>query len=173
MCCGALTGSGAVLRTAGVRAGERTAVIGVGGVGLAAVQACRLAGASCIVAVDTSAAKLKVAERFGATATVLAGPDTTVHREVLEATTGGADFAFDCVGTPGTLETAFKSTRTGGTTALVGAFPAGARVSLVGADFISAARPFEGRASATAGRSWTSRCMPSSPCRGHSSSTSW
>jgi S-(hydroxymethyl)glutathione dehydrogenase/alcohol dehydrogenase len=64
------TGMGAVLRRAEVRPGERVAVIGVGGVGIAAVQAARLAGAVQVVAVDVVPEKLRTALRFGATHTV-------------------------------------------------------------------------------------------------------
>ena len=65
--CAVLTGIGAVRNGARVRAGQTVAVIGCGGVGLNAVQGARLVGASRVIAVDLSAAKLERAREFGAT----------------------------------------------------------------------------------------------------------
>ncbi len=62
------TGVGAVWRTAGVRPGERVAVIGCGGVGLSALMAAVAVGAEPVIAVDTAPQKLDVARSFGATA---------------------------------------------------------------------------------------------------------
>ncbi len=70
--CGVITGVGAVVNTAGVRAGEDVVVIGAGGVGLNAIQGARIAGARRIVAVDRTEAKLEAAREFGATDGVLA-----------------------------------------------------------------------------------------------------
>jgi D-arabinose 1-dehydrogenase-like Zn-dependent alcohol dehydrogenase len=84
MGCGVLTGTGAVLNAAKVEPGSSVAVIGCGGVGLNAVQGARIAGAVRIIAIDTSAEKLGLARKFGATDAVLAGPDAV--GEVLELT---------------------------------------------------------------------------------------
>ncbi len=65
--CGVTTGIGAALRTAAVKPGSVCAVIGVGGVGLSALQGCRIAGASRIIAVDTMPWKLELARDLGAT----------------------------------------------------------------------------------------------------------
>jgi Zn-dependent alcohol dehydrogenase len=65
--CGVMTGFGAAVNTARVEAGSVAVVFGCGGVGLNAIQGCAIAGAAMIVAVDTSAPKLELAERFGAT----------------------------------------------------------------------------------------------------------
>lgn len=70
--CGVITGVGAVVNAAGLRAGQDVVVIGAGGVGLNAIQGARIAGARRIVAVDMSAEKLEVAREFGATDGVLA-----------------------------------------------------------------------------------------------------
>src|SRR5437588_637514 len=69
--CAVTTGVGAVWRTAGVRPGDRVAVIGCGGVGLSAVLAAAAVGAGTILAVDLSPQKLADAEKFGATDGVL------------------------------------------------------------------------------------------------------
>jgi S-(hydroxymethyl)glutathione dehydrogenase/alcohol dehydrogenase len=118
MGCGVLTGTGAVLNAARVEPGSTVAVVGCGGVGLNAVQGARIAGAVRIIAVDTSAAKLETARRFGATDTVLAGPGAP--GEVVEMTRGGVDYAFDVVGGSATAQDALAMVRTGGTLVLVG-----------------------------------------------------
>src|SRR5690242_8412051 len=65
--CGVVTGAGAVLNTANVRAGDTVVIFGAGGVGLNAVSGARIAGASRIVVIDIAAPRLAAARRFGAT----------------------------------------------------------------------------------------------------------
>ncbi|MFJ7046309.1 Zn-dependent alcohol dehydrogenase [Streptomyces sp. NPDC101112] len=117
--CAVLTGYGAVHHSARVREGETVAVFGAGGVGLAALQAARIAGASRIVAVDVSPAKEELARAAGATDFVVASEDTA--REI-RALTGkqGVDVAVECVGRAVTIRTAWESTRRGGRTTVVG-----------------------------------------------------
>ncbi|MFJ9897190.1 Zn-dependent alcohol dehydrogenase [Streptomyces sp. NPDC091280] len=117
--CAVLTGYGAVHHSARVRAGETVAVFGVGGVGLATLQAARIAGASKIVAVDVSPAKEELARAAGATDYLVATEDTA--REI-RALTGkqGVDVAVECVGRAVTIRTAWESTRRGGRTTVVG-----------------------------------------------------
>ncbi|MFI6492616.1 Zn-dependent alcohol dehydrogenase [Streptomyces sp. NPDC050564] len=117
--CAVLTGYGAVHHSAGVRQGETVAVFGVGGVGLAALQAARIAGASKIVAVDVSPEKESLARAAGATDYVVAS-DTTARE--IRALTGkqGVDVAVECVGRAVTIRTAWDSTRRGGRTTVVG-----------------------------------------------------
>lgn len=142
--CGAMTGLGAAFRTARLRAGDQAAVIGLGGVGLSAVQGCRLAGARRIVAIDTNPTKLALALELGATDAVLATENAPAHREVLALTRGGVDWAFECVGSKPTLRQAFAMTRTGGTTVLVGAFQHGQKIELPGSDFIMRGKTLKG-----------------------------
>ncbi|MFJ4486426.1 Zn-dependent alcohol dehydrogenase [Streptomyces longwoodensis] len=117
--CAVLTGYGAVHHSARVREGETVAVFGVGGVGLAALQAARIAGASRIVAVDVSPEKEELARAAGATDYLVASSDTA--REI-RALTGkqGVDVAVECVGRAVTIRTAWESTRRGGRTTVVG-----------------------------------------------------
>ncbi|MET8287552.1 zinc-binding dehydrogenase [Streptomyces sp. NPDC048448] len=117
--CAVLTGYGAVHHSAGVQPGESVAVFGVGGVGLAALQAARIAGASKIVAVDVSAEKESLARAAGATDYVVAS-DTTARD--IRALTGkqGVDVAVECVGRAVTIRAAWDSTRRGGRTTVVG-----------------------------------------------------
>ncbi|MFM9456077.1 Zn-dependent alcohol dehydrogenase [Streptomyces europaeiscabiei] len=117
--CAVLTGYGAVHHSARVRRGETVAVFGVGGVGLAALQSARIAGASRIVAVDVSSAKEELARAAGATEYVVASEHTA--REI-RALTGkqGVDVAVECVGRAVTIRAAWESTRRGGRTTVVG-----------------------------------------------------
>ncbi|MFF3502797.1 Zn-dependent alcohol dehydrogenase [Streptomyces sp. NPDC003247] len=117
--CAVLTGYGAVHHSAKVRPGETVAVFGVGGVGLATLQAARIAGASTIVAVDVSPEKEHLARAAGATDYLVAS--ATTAREI-RALTGkqGVDAAVECVGRAVTIRTAWESTRRGGRTTVVG-----------------------------------------------------
>ncbi|MFF9063013.1 Zn-dependent alcohol dehydrogenase [Streptomyces sp. NPDC014882] len=117
--CAVLTGYGAVHHCAQVRPGETVAVFGVGGVGLAALQAARIAGASTIVAVDVSPEKEELARAAGATEYVVASDGTA--REIRTLTgKQGVDVAVECVGRAVTIRTAWESTRRGGRTVVVG-----------------------------------------------------
>lgn len=116
--CAALTGYGAVHHNARVRAGESVAVFGVGGVGLATLQAARIAGAGRIVAVDVSPEKEELARAAGATDYLLAS-DTT-PKEIRRLTGQGADVAIECAGRAAAIRTAWDSTRRGGRVTVVG-----------------------------------------------------
>jgi S-(hydroxymethyl)glutathione dehydrogenase/alcohol dehydrogenase len=117
--CAVLTGYGAVHHSARVRQGETVAVFGVGGVGLSAIQAARIAGASKIVAVDVSAEKEELARAAGATDYLVAS-DTTARE--IRGLTGkqGVDVAVECAGRAVSIRTAWDSTRRGGRTTVVG-----------------------------------------------------
>ncbi len=117
--CAVLTGYGAVHHSAKVRAGESVAVYGVGGVGLATLQAARIAGAAQIIAVDVSPGKERLARSAGATDYVVASQTTA--RDIRGLTGGhGVDVAVECVGRAVTIRTAWESTRRGGRTTVVG-----------------------------------------------------
>lgn len=116
--CAVMTGVGAVVNTAQVRAGRSAVVFGLGGVGLSALLGAALVGAHPLVAVDVVPEKLELARSLGATHVVAAGPDTV--EEVRAATAGGADYAFETVGSGKVLEQAYAATRRGGTTVTVG-----------------------------------------------------
>ena len=117
--CAVITGVGAVRHAAGVRNGDSVVVIGLGGVGLSAVQGARLAGASTIVAVDGSGPKRELALRLGATEVL--EPSAELSRQVRALTEGrGADHAIECVGRADTIRTAWSVTRRGGRATVVG-----------------------------------------------------
>ncbi len=133
--CGVTTGLGAALNTAQIRPGQTAAVIGCGGVGLAAIQGCRIAGASRIIAVDTVPWKLELAQKLGATEGVDAS-QTDPLAAVLEQTGGGVDFSFECIGTVGTCQQAAMMIRKGGTCVLVGVLPLGVGVEFQPLDLV-------------------------------------
>ena len=119
--CAVTTGVGAVWRTAGVRPGDRVAVIGCGGVGLSAVLAAAAAGAATVIAVDVNADKLTEAAELGATDGVLwAGSPEETAAAVVEASGGGVDYAIEATGRTDAMLAAFLSTRPRGAAVLVG-----------------------------------------------------
>lgn len=116
--CAVLTGTGAALNIARVTAGETVLVVGAGGVGLAAIQGARIAGAANIVAVDPSVAARASATACGATHAV---PPDQAADLVAELTAGhGVDAVLECVTTSQTMRAAWDMTRMGGRLALVG-----------------------------------------------------
>jgi S-(hydroxymethyl)glutathione dehydrogenase/alcohol dehydrogenase len=119
--CGVVTGVGAVRNSAHVEAGASVAVIGCGGVGLAAIQGARLSGAHPIIAIDRVASKLALARASGASEVVDASGTDPVSA-VRELSGGrGVDFAFEVVGGSDTIQQAFEMTRRAGTCTIVGA----------------------------------------------------
>lgn len=121
MGCAVLTGTGAVFNTGAVPPGSKVAVVGLGGVGLAAVLGAEAAGAETIIAVDMLDDKLELARTLGAThAFNAADPDLT--EKVKEATKGGVDAALEFAGSAKALAAAYRITRRGGTT-ITGGLP--------------------------------------------------
>ncbi len=118
--CGVLTGVGAALHTATVAAGDTVAVVGCGGVGLNVIQGARIAGADRIIAVDTVAAKLAMARRFGATDAVDASVGDPVSGVMALTAQRGADVAFEVIGLRSTIDQTITMTRRGGQAVLVG-----------------------------------------------------
>ncbi len=128
--CGVITGVGAVRNTAQVAPGSTVVVIGIGGVGVNAVQGARLAGAEHVVAIDLLDAKLALAREFGATHTLRADdPDLAAAVRAL-TDQRGADYVFAAVGAPSVMEQAVSLCRPGGTAVLVGIPGSGATMTL-------------------------------------------
>jgi alcohol dehydrogenase len=117
--CAVLTGVGAVVNTARVPMGATVAIVGLGGVGLAALLGAMAAGAGRIVAIDLAADKREFAKKLGATDTFDAGAADAVDA-IREATQGGVDFALEFAGSAKALELAYRITRRGGTTVTAG-----------------------------------------------------
>ena len=129
--CAVATGTGAVWRTAGVKEGDRVAVVGCGGVGLSALMAAVAVGAEPVVAVDAAPQKLDVARSFGATDGVeWRGSAEATAEAVREVSGGGVDYAIEATGRPEAMEAAFLSTRNRGAAVLIGIPRADAVLSL-------------------------------------------
>ncbi|WP_135470144.1 Zn-dependent alcohol dehydrogenase [Crenalkalicoccus roseus] len=133
--CGVMTGVGAVMNTARVPVGAVVAIIGCGGVGLAAVNGAALAGASRIIALDRLPEKLELARQLGATDTILVGNEDPVQ-QIRDMTGGGVEYSFECLGLKATAEQAFAMLRPGGTATIVGMVPFGVKIELHGFDFL-------------------------------------
>ncbi|MBV8085385.1 MAG: Zn-dependent alcohol dehydrogenase [Chloroflexi bacterium] len=128
--CGVMTGVGAALYTAGVRWGSTVAVFGCGGVGTSVIQGARLAHARTIIGVDLDARKLEWAKTFGATH-VVSPNDGDPVQQIRDLTGGlGADYTFDAVGLPLTLQQALAARDLAGVCTLIGVPNTGVRVDL-------------------------------------------
>jgi len=117
--CAVITGVGAVVNTAAMPRGSSAVIIGLGGVGLAALLAARMLEATHVVAVDMNARKLDVARELGATAVVNASEPDAAER-IRELTHGGAQYGFEMAGSARALELAYRVTARGGTTVSAG-----------------------------------------------------
>lgn len=125
LACGVQTGAGAILDVLRVRPGSSVAVFGTGSVGLCAVMAARLCGATTIVAVNRRASRLELAAEFGATH--LVAPQQVDSVEAIRDATGGrgVEFALETTGVPDVLTQAVRSLDSLGTCAYVGTAPPG------------------------------------------------
>ncbi|MFO1256518.1 MAG: zinc-dependent alcohol dehydrogenase family protein [Sphingomonadaceae bacterium] len=150
--CAVLTGVGAVVNTARLTMGSTAAVVGLGGVGLAALLGARAAGASRIVAVDLSPDKLALAADLGATDTVNAADPDCVE-QVRALTGGGVDFGFEMAGSIRALASALAMTRRGGTTVTAGLPPAGSALPVDVVQLVGEERTLKG--------SYMGSCVPS------------
>jgi S-(hydroxymethyl)glutathione dehydrogenase/alcohol dehydrogenase len=137
--CSVTTGVGAVIHTSMVRPGETVAVIGCGGVGLAAVNGAAIAGAGRIIAIDTQGSKLNLAKAFGATDVVNAADGDPV-KQVQDLTGGGVQHSFEAIGLKATAEQAFRMLARGGCANIIGMIPVGVKIELHGADFLGEKR---------------------------------
>jgi S-(hydroxymethyl)glutathione dehydrogenase / alcohol dehydrogenase len=137
--CSVTTGLGSVFRTAQVPATATVAVIGCGGVGLSIVQGARIAGAKTIVAVDPVASKRALATTLGATHAVDPSAENPV-RAVRRIAGGGVHYAFEAVGKPETIATAWGMLRTSGLCVVVGVPKVDAAIPLVAGGFLQEKR---------------------------------
>ncbi len=150
--CAVLTGVGAVVNTAKVGVGSSVAVIGLGGVGLAALIGAHAAGARQVVAVDLAQSKLDAARALGATHVVNAG-DADAVEQVRALTNGGVEYALEFAGSVRALELAYRITRRGGTTVTAGLPPPTAQFGLLAVSLVAEERTIKG--------SYIGTCVPS------------
>ena len=117
--CAVQTGAGSVMRALRVTPGSSVAVFGAGAVGLSAVSAAAIAGATCIVAVDRVDSRLALARQFGAT-DVISIEDSDVTASIRDLTSGGVDYSIECAGSTDALRIAVDVLRSLGHCAVVG-----------------------------------------------------
>ncbi|MFD1716257.1 zinc-binding dehydrogenase [Georgenia deserti] len=117
--CAVITGVGAVRNVIGTCVGEPVVVMGIGGVGLAAIMGAKLAGAHPLIAVDIDNSKLALARRLGATHTVNSREADPVA-EVFGVADSGAAWVIEAIGHPQTLSAAMRMLRPRGTVIAVG-----------------------------------------------------
>ena len=127
--CGIQTGAGAVLNALKVPAGSSIAVFGTGSVGLAAIMAAKLAGATKIIAVDINSERLSLAMELGATHSIN-GKEEDVQKSIVTLTPGGVDYVVEVTAQAKMLSLALKVLNMQGQVALVGGAPAGTEASL-------------------------------------------
>lgn len=140
--CSISTGFGAAIHGAAVSPLDTVAVIGCGGVGMAAIQGARIAGARRVIAVDLHAEKLQLAAELGATDLVDAGGD--VLAAVAAISPEGVTKSFEAVGNPATAELAFSMLAPGGTATILGLTAPGARISIDAERLIEGDRRIQG-----------------------------
>ncbi len=122
------TGFHAVV-SSGLAPGDVAAVLGLGPVGLCAVQAARAVGAARVLAVDSVPERLAVAASFGAETVHLGEQD--VREAAKRFTEGrGVDVCIDAVGDPRVLDSAIRITRACGTVQCVGVYAERAEVHM-------------------------------------------
>ena len=134
--CAVTTGAGTIFNACKVTPGETVAVVGCGGVGLATINAAKIAGAGRIIAADPMPEKRALALKLGATDVVDTG-DVNAAAQILELTKGGVDHAIEAVGRPASAALAVSALRRGGTATILGMMPLGEKVGLSAMDLLS------------------------------------
>ncbi len=133
--CAVTTGAGTVFNACKVTPGESVAVIGCGGVGLATVNAAKIAGAGQIIAADPLPEKREMAMTMGATHTVDAAAQDAAG-QIIAISDGGVHHAIEAVGVPAAGELAVATLRRGGTATVLGMMPLDHKVGLSAMDLL-------------------------------------
>jgi alcohol dehydrogenase len=149
--CAVLTGVGAVANTARIPLGATVGVIGLGGVGLAALLGAAAMGASRIVAIDLAADKRELARKLGAT-DAFDGGAADAAEAIRAATQGGLEYVFEFAGSVRAMELAYKVTRRGGTTITAGLPPPTATFAVPHVNLVAEERTVKG--------SYIGTCVP-------------
>lgn len=150
--CAVLTGVGAAVNTARIKAGETVAVVGLGGVGLSALLGAIACGASRVIAVDLAQDKLDLALALGATDAFKADTPDAVEA-IRQATRGGVDHGLEMAGSVKALDLAYQITRRGGTTTTAGLANPAHTLSLSPVRLVAEERTLKG--------SYVGSCVPS------------
>jgi aryl-alcohol dehydrogenase len=143
--CGIQTGTGVVLNTLNVRAGQSLVVSGCGAVGLSAIMAAKIRGAGTIIAIDLAEERLAVAKQLGATH-AFNGRDKDLLEKIraLCPLPGGVRHAFDTTAVPSVIELLIQATGMRGRTVVVGATPPDQSVKIQPLDYLNQGKQFVG-----------------------------
>ncbi|MEL7445190.1 MAG: Zn-dependent alcohol dehydrogenase [Pseudomonadota bacterium] len=133
--CAVTTGAGTIFNACELTPGQTVAVIGCGGVGLAVINAAKIAGAGKVIAADPLPEKRALAETLGATHTIDALADDAAA-QILEISNGGVDFGIEAVGRQAAADLAVASLRRGGTAVILGMMPLDCKVGLGAMDLL-------------------------------------
>ncbi|NCN85023.1 MAG: Zn-dependent alcohol dehydrogenase [Sphingomonadales bacterium] len=134
--CAVTTGAGTIFNACKLTPGETVAVVGCGGVGLATINAAKIAGAGRIIAADPIKEKRDLAIKLGATDVIDASADDAAA-QIIELTKGGVDHAIEAVGRPASGDLAVGSLKRGGTATILGMMPLDHKVGLSAMDLLS------------------------------------
>lgn len=149
--CAVLTGVGAVINSANIKAGQTVAVIGLGGVGLNSVLGALVAGASDVLAIDLDDSKLALAKELGASH-AFNSKDADCVEKIKALTNGGVDCAIEMAGSEKALELAYLITRRGGTTVTGGLAHPEKKVAIQQVSLVAEERTLKG--------SYVGSCVP-------------
>ena len=133
--CAVTTGAGTIFNAISLTPGETVAVIGCGGVGLAAINAAKIAGAGMIIAADPLPEKRALAETLGATHTVDALAEDAA-KQIVKLSGGGVHYGIEAVGRQASADLAVASLRRGGTAVVLGMMPLDCKVGLGAMDLL-------------------------------------
>lgn len=149
--CAVLTGVGAAINSANIKAGQTVAVIGLGGVGLNSVLGALVAGAGKVIAIDLDEEKLAIAKGLGASDTFNAADEQCVSN-VKALTNGGVDCAIEMAGSEKALELGYQITRRGGVTVTGGLAHPDRKVAIQQVSLVAEERTLKG--------SYVGSCVP-------------
>jgi aryl-alcohol dehydrogenase len=143
LACGIQTGAGSVINALQVGVGDTIAVFGTGSVGLSAIMAARVCGATTIIAVDLHESRLALARELGATHTINGGKEKAPEA-IMKITGTGVNYALEVTGVPAVVRQAVESLAPRGVCGIAGAFPVGSEVTLDLVHLMTAGRSVRG-----------------------------
>ncbi|WP_412065630.1 NAD(P)-dependent alcohol dehydrogenase [Rhizobium sp. SYY.PMSO] len=141
--CAVQTGAGGVINSLDMKFGQSIAVFGTGSVGLSALMAAKMIGASEIIAIDRNPERLALARELGATATIDTRSEPLVAT-VRRIVPGGVDLTFETTANMALLKQATQVLARRGTCGFVGGIPAGTEVTLDVEWMMTGGRTFRG-----------------------------
>lgn len=128
--CGVTTGVGAVVFDAKVEPGSTVAVFGLGGIGLNVVQGAKMAGATRIIGIDINESRKDLATTLGMTDFINSNNTKTLVQDIIDMTSGGVDYSFECIGNVNVMRQALECCHKGwGESVIIGVAGAGQQIT--------------------------------------------